>query len=118
MLIAYHLKNSFKLVNFFKPNDNKKVGIIELENISKELENKKILWKASQILQKLTKFRWIISISNKRGLKSLVEYEVELQKQEIESLKKDGLIKKILEIIPSSEVISIKKLNKKKNNRK
>ena len=40
------------ILSKFKPNDNKKVGIIELENISKELENKKILWKASQILQK------------------------------------------------------------------
>ena len=43
MLIAYHLKNSFKLVSL---SENENVKEIELENISDKKDSKKILWKA------------------------------------------------------------------------
>ena len=60
----------------------------------------------------ITKKRWILTISNKIGLKSLQEVEDEKKNNNIEKLKNEKLIKKILEIIPSSEVISVKPLNK------
>ena len=56
--------------------------------------------------------RWILSISNKNGSKTLSELEKEKNQELIDSLKKEEIIKKILEIIPSSEVISISKILK------
>ena len=75
-------------------------------------EAEKTLWKASKILETITKKRWILSISNKNGSKTLSELEKEKNQELIDSLKKEEIIKKILEIIPSSEVISISKIIK------
>jgi len=72
------------------------------------------LWSASKTLELITKKRWILSISNKTGLKSLQEVEDEKKNKIIEKIKNEKLIKKILEIIPSSEVVSVKPLNKTK----
>ncbi|MEE2695143.1 MAG: DNA polymerase III subunit gamma/tau [Pseudomonadota bacterium] len=118
VLITYHLKNSFRLVSVI---ENQKVREIELENISDNQDCKKILWKASKLLSNITKNRWIISLSSKKGMKSLAEFELDLEKEKINEIKKNKYVKKILEIIPSSEVISIKelgvlkKLNKKED---
>ncbi len=115
VLISYHLKNSFRLVHFSEPDLNKKIGTIELENIAEKINYKEILWKASKVIEKSTNCRWIFSISNKQGFKSIAEYENEKNNQKIELIKKDKLIKKILEIIPSSEVISINKVKSKES---
>ena len=112
MLVAYHLKNSFRLVSFSEPKSQTSVGNIELQSIDDNHESKKILWSASKILELITKKRWILSISNKIGLKSLQEVEDEKKNKNIEKLKNEKLIKKILEIIPSSEVISVKPIKK------
>ena len=112
MLAAYHLKNSFRLVSFSEPKSQQGVGNIELESINDSHESKKILWRASKTLELITKKRWILSISNKAGLKSLQEVEDEKVKKNIEKIKNEKLIKKILEIIPSSEVISVKSIKK------
>ena len=112
MLVAYHLKNSFRLVSFSEPKSQTSVGNIELQSINDNHESKKILWSASKILELITKKRWILSISNKIGLKSLQEVEDEKKNKNIEKLKNEKLIKKILEIIPSSEVISVKPIKK------
>ena len=112
MLVTYHLKNSFRLVSFSEPKSPKSVGNIELQSINDNHESKKILWSASKILESITKKRWILSISNKIGLKSLQEAEDEEKNKNIEKIKNEKLIKKILEIIPSSEVISIKPIKK------
>ena len=112
MLVAHHLKNSFRLVNFSEPKSHKGVGNIELQSINDSHESKKILWSASKTLEFVTKKRWILSISNKIGLKSLKEVEDEKENKKIEKIKNEKLIKKILEIIPSSEVISVKPLKK------
>ena len=112
MLVTYHLKNSFRLVSFSEPKSPKSVGNIELQSINDNHESKKILWSASKILESITKKRWILSISNKIGLKSLQEAEDEEKNKNIEKIKNEKLIKKILEIIPSSEVISVKPIKK------
>ena len=112
MLVAYHLKNSFRLVSFSEPKSQTSVGNIELQSIGDNHESKKILWSASKTLEFITKKRWILTISNKIGLKSLQEVEDEKKKKNIEKIKNEKLIKKILEIIPSSEVISVKPIKK------
>ena len=112
MLVAYHLKNSFRLVSFSEPKSQTSVGNIELQSINDNHESKKILWSASKTLEFITKKRWILTISNKIGLKSLQEVEDEKRKKNIEKIKNEKLIKKILEIIPSSEVISVKPIKK------
>ncbi len=111
MLISYHLKNSFRLVKIIEPISEKKIGRIELENISSEVNEKEILWQTSKLLENITNFRWIISISKKRGAKSINEYEIEQERNIVKKIKENKLIKKILEIIPESEVLSIKKQN-------
>ena len=45
------------------------LGNIELENIENNSEAEKTLWKASKILETITKKRWILSISNKMDLR-------------------------------------------------
>jgi hypothetical protein len=115
MLISHHLKNSFRLVSLV---DNQNVKEIELENISDNQDSKKILWQASKLLNQITKNRWLISLSTKTGAKTLSEYELDLEREKINKLKKNTFVKKILEIIPSSEVVSIKKIDNFKNSNK
>ncbi len=117
MQIAYHLKNSFKLVSLI---NNKNVKEIELECISDSKDSKKILWQASRLINEITNERWVITLSTKKGIKSLKEYDEELKREKIKEIKKDSFVKKILEIIPSSEIVSMKEienhLNKKESN--
>ena len=114
MQIAYHLRNSFKLNSLVEINSDKKIGEIQLEAINKKLDSKNILWNATKIIERKTGKRWIFSLSSKKGIKSIVEYDEEKNAEAIEEIKKNEIIKKILEIIPSSEIVSIRKLNQKK----
>ena len=50
MLVAFHLKSSFRLVSFSEPKSEKGVGNIELQSINENHESKKILWSASKTL--------------------------------------------------------------------
>ena len=108
MLISYHLRNSFKLVSL---SENESVKEIELESISSNNDSKKILWQATNLINKITGERWMISLSSKKGKYSVKEFEEYLSKLEIYEIKKNDIVKKLLEIIPSSEVISIKDLD-------
>ena len=85
-----------------------------MEAINKKLDSKNILWNATKIIERKTGKRWIFSLSNKIGVKSVVEYDEEKNAEVIEEIKKNEIIKKILEIIPSSEIVSIRKLNQEK----
>jgi DNA polymerase-3 subunit gamma/tau len=114
MQIAYHLRNSFKLNSLVEINSDKKIGEIQLEAINKKLDSKNILWNATKIIERKTGKRWIFSLSSKKGIKSIVEYDEEKNAEAIEEIKKNEIIKKILEIIPSSEIVSIRKLNQDK----
>ena len=107
MQISYHLRNSFKLVSL---TNNKNFKEIELESISDGQDSKKILWKASKLINEITKQRWIITLSSKKGIKSLKEFDDEIEKKKIDEIKKDSYVKKILEIIPSSEIVSVEQL--------
>ncbi|MEL0124215.1 MAG: DNA polymerase III subunit gamma/tau [Alphaproteobacteria bacterium] len=112
MQTAYHLRNSFKLNSLAEINSEKKIGEIELESINKKIDSKNILWNATKIIEKKTGQRWIFSLSSKKGKKSISEYDKEKDIEVINEIKKNEIIKKILEIIPSSEIVSVKKLNK------
>ena len=114
MQTAYHLRNSFKLNSLVEINSDKKIGEIQLEAINKKVDSKNILWNATKIIERKTGKRWIFSLSSKKGIKSIVEYDEEKNAEAIEEIKKNKIIKKILEIIPSSEIVSIRKLNQKK----
>ena len=114
MQTAYHLRNSFKLNSLVEINSDKKIGEIQLEAINKKVDSKNILWNATKIIERKTGKRWIFSLSSKKGVKSIVEYDEEKNAEAIEEIKKNKIIKKILEIIPSSEIVSIRKLNQKK----
>ncbi|MBS91528.1 MAG: hypothetical protein CMM95_00540 [Rickettsiales bacterium] len=110
MVISFHLKNSFRLISFKEPEIYEGVGNIEFQCISNNIDSKKILWKASKIIESITGRRWILSISNNKGMKSIAEYQNEKNQTLIENLKKEKIIKKILEIIPLSEVVSIEEV--------
>ena len=112
MLIAYHLRHSFRLVSFTELIGDKPVSNVELESVSANEESKNILWKASKLLTNLTKKRWVLSITNKKGLQSLAEFSESKYKDRINEIKKEQTIKKILDIIPHSEVVSIEKIVK------
>ena len=112
MLVAYHLRNSFRLVSYSELDGNKDAFHIELENIGENEEAQSILWKASKILGKLTNKRWILSVTNNSGFKSLSEIEQLNYERKVEQIKKEDSIKKILDIIPSSEVTSVKQIEK------
>ncbi len=112
MLVAYHLRNSFRLVSYSELDGNKDAFHIELENIGVNEEAQSILWKASKILGKLTNKRWILSVTNNSGFKSLSEIEQFNYERKVEQIKKEDSIKKILDIIPSSEVTSVKEIEK------
>ena len=112
MLVAYHLRNSFRLVSYSELDGNKEAFHIELEIIGENQEAQSILWKASKILGKLTNKRWILSVTNKSGFKSLSEIEQLNYERKVEQIKKEDSIKKILDIIPSSEVTSVKEIEK------
>jgi DNA polymerase III gamma/tau subunit len=112
MLIAYHLRHSFRLVSFTELIGDKPVSNVELESVSANDESKNILWKASKLLTNLTKKRWVLSITNKKGLQTLAELSESKYKDRINEVKKEQTIKKILDIIPHSEVVSIEKIVK------
>ena len=115
MQIAHHLRTSFKLVTM---KDNYNTKEIELENISDNKDSKKILWKASKLISEIQKERWIITLSSKKGFQSLKEYERKIEKNKILEISNDNFVKKILEIIPSSEVTSIEELENDKLNKR
>ena len=48
---------------------------------------KKILWNASKLLNKVTKERWIISLSVRKGLKTVKEYEEEKWTRKFKNIK-------------------------------
>ena len=56
--------------------------------------------------------RWILSVTNNSGFKSLSEIEQLNYERKVEQIKKEDSIKKILDIIPSSEVTSVKEIEK------
>ena len=108
--ICHQLINNFLLVSLYFPKNEKEKGVLELQNIDNTRTNKDILWKISKYLEDSTGARWIVTIVNKGGIESLQEIYDRRKKEEIKKFSKIEEIKKLLEIIPGSEIVSIKNL--------
>ncbi len=117
LIISHKIKNDFRLVSLKYLKDNKKnFGEIELENYkNSKLENNQ-LWKLSKKIEEITNKRWLITLSSKKGYSSIAENDEKNKVIEIKKIAKIPAIKKLLEIIPDSKVISIEKLDKRKKN--
>ena len=111
MVLSHKIKNSFRLVSLKKITSESDKNEIELDNYKNIALEDNLLWKATKVLEKVTKSRWIISISNRKGNMSLQEYEFEKEKEIKSKIATKNSIKKLLEIIPHSKVTSINKLD-------
>ena len=111
--ICHQLINNYRVVSLYFPKKINENGVLELQNIDNTKINNDILWKISKFLEDFTKSRWIVTIVNKGGIDSLQEIYDRRKKKEIEKFSKIKEIKKLLEIIPGSEIVSIKNLKDK-----
>ena len=111
--ICHQLINNYRIVSLYFPKKIDENGVLELQNIDSTKINNDILWKISKFLEDFTKSRWIVTIVNKGGIESLQEIYDRRKKKEIEKFSKIKEIKKLLEIIPGSEIVSIKNLKDK-----
>lgn len=105
--ISHHLTHNFKLVSLKLPEDNNDRGILELQNILEKNIKENILWKVSKVLEEATGSRWIVSIVNSGGQQTLNEIYESRKAEKISKLSQLNEIKKLLEIIPSSEIVAI-----------
>jgi len=83
-------------------------------NVEVLLNNPTGIGEHGDIISEIEKERWTITLSSRKGSQSLKEYERTIEKNKIIEICNDNFIKKILEIIPSSEVISIQELENDK----
>ena len=112
LIFAHKLRNNFRLVSI-KDDEKIKPCELELDNFKNEEIKSNQLWELSKMLEKITKKRWIVSLSSKNGKETLNKIEMDETQELIEKISKESSIKKILEIIPSSKVTSIIKMEKK-----
>ena len=106
MKLKYELETNVNLVSF----DNCRMEISFNDNLDKdfikELSNKLFEW---------TGYRWIITLSQKKGEISMKEKDQINQRQIIEEAKKSNIYKKVLEMLPDAELIDVKKIDKESN---
>ena len=107
VLISHQLENNFKLVSIKLPEENANTGILELKNLFEIKSQDNILWKVSKILQDVTGYRWVVSILTHGGFKTLNEIYIEREELRIKEISNETEIKKLLEIIPGSEIVSL-----------
>jgi DNA polymerase III subunit gamma/tau len=96
--LKYELEKNVNLVSFEK----ERIEISFNENLDKDFI--KIL---SSKLFDWTGYRWIISLSKKKGEPSFKEKEINIKKDIIENTKKSELYKKIIENMPDAELINV-----------
>ena len=114
LILSHKIKNNFRLVSLRCHNEKNIHGEIELENF-KQIKLEDIeLWKLTKKIQEITKKRWLVTLSSKKGFSSIAEIENNNRLKAIEEISKNQRIKKLLEIIPKSKVISIQKIVKRK----
>ena len=111
VVLSHKIKNNFRLISLKKITSESDKNEIELENHKNISLEDNLLWKITKVLEKVTKSRWIITISNKKGSMSIQEYEFEKEKETKTKIVSKDSIKKLLEIIPYSKVTSINKLD-------
>ena len=105
--ISHHLIHNFKIVSLKVPEDNDDKGVLELQNILGKNIKENILWKVSKVLEEATGSRWVVSIVNSGGQQTLNEIYESRKAEKISKLSQLNEIKKLLEIIPSSEIVAI-----------
>ena len=108
--ICHQLINNFRLVSLYFPKNIQEKGVLELQNTDDTKVNNDILWKISKFLEDSSGSRWSVTILNGGGIESLQEIYTRRKKEEIEKLSEIKEIKKLLEIIPGSEIVSVKNL--------
>ena len=114
LILSHKIKSNFRLVSLRCHNEKNIHGEIELENFKQiKLEDNE-LWKLTKKIQEITKKRWLVTLSSKKGFSSIAEIENNNRLKAIEEISKNQRIKKLLEIIPKSKVISIQKIVKRK----
>jgi len=106
-MISHQLINNFKLVSIKFPEENGNTGILDLKNLFEMKARDNILWKVSKILKDITGYRWLVSVLSDGGLKTLNEVYMEREELRIKTISGESEIKKLLEIIPGSEIVSI-----------
>ncbi|MDC3091456.1 DNA polymerase III subunit gamma/tau [Rickettsiales bacterium] len=106
-MISHQLINNFKLVSIKLPEENGNTGILDLKNLFEIKAQDNILWKVSKILKDITGYRWLVSIISNGGSKTLNEVYLEREELRIKTISNESEIKKLLEIIPGSEIVSI-----------
>jgi len=103
--LKHELETNVNLVSF----ENKRIEISFNEKLDKEF-----IKNLSSKLHEWTNDRWIISLSKESGQLSKKEKEAILKNELLEKAKKSETYKKVLEVFPDAELISIEKnINKK-----
>ena len=96
--LKYELEKNVNLVSF----ENQRIEISFNEFLDKEFI--KIL---SSKLYEWTGYRWIISISKKKGELSKKDKEIEIKKNYIKDAKKEKIYKTVIEKFSDAELIDI-----------
>ena len=109
VFLSHQLNNNFKLSSIKLPSENNGRGFLELNNLNELKSKENLLWKISKALERLTKSRWIVSISGTSNFDTVMQIEKKKEKLLIEKFTEEKSLKKLLEIIPGSEIVSIKK---------
>ena len=104
--LKYELENNVNLISFKKNN-------IEI-SFNEKLDQKFIKNLTSKLLD-WTGERWIITLSKKKGLKSIKEIKTQNKNHSIENLKNSESYKKAINLFPDLEIINIKNLDNENN---
>lgn len=110
-LIVHYLENSFKLVSIKMPDENMGKGSLELKKLEENNLPDNLLWKISEALKIATDKRWVISISDTDSHQSLNKLYEKRKKNLVQKISSEKSVKKLLEIIPDSEIVSVVKNN-------
>lgn len=107
LFLSHQLTNNFELSSIKLPSENNGKGFLELKNLNQLKSKENLLWKISKSLEKLTNSRWIVLISGKSRFNTLQHIERETEQKLIDDFSEEKSLKKLLEIIPGSEIVSI-----------
>ncbi len=101
--LKYELETNFNLVSF----DEQRIEISFNENLDKSF-----IKTLSTKLYEWTNKRWIISLSKNTGNISIKDHQKEEEEKKLNDARKSKTFKKITEIFPDAELVSIEKENK------
>jgi len=105
--LKYELEKNVNLVSF----ENQRIEISFNEDLDKDF-----IKNLSLKLYEWTSNRWIITLSKTKGQPSKKEYEINLKKELIESVKNSSTYKNVLEKFSDAELIDVKTIVKESEN--